>query len=382
MQKFIIELANDTLLWNDIILKKNEIHQKSLEQLQQLEIQLRELIPSPISQKQMYFQNYLTNFISMTKNRRSTYTIGPDNLEEKLIIEEIDQILMDKRFIEIICSSVYINLIPIIKIKFWFRYIRKFLNKSGINDFNIKLENLPRLEAQLSTLAFYEISHYFKELMKAIEENKQFFINNSMPQPTKLLKPIVDSKLRLLEFDEYEKLKYLIEAQLNGIVLDKAKTQTEYNIAVKKRIKRELKIKTKLGNNSNVNETKTVTLKKTETDQLKVILTKYGFFNLSMVENLSEANKNKIVELLNSNKIPYRIAMFNFLGYIEYLKNEHFKIKKDLNVKLSNWFNSDKDGRNIRGNINSLSTVTNENKTRYTAYKYKEKVQKDYKTLI
>jgi len=58
-----------------------------------------------------------------------------------------------------------------------------------------------------------------------------------------------------------------------------------------------------------------------------------------------------------------------------------FQIKNKLYKEVSKWFDSDKDGRNVKGNIYVLSKSSKEDKTRYTAFKHKEKVIKDYEQL-
>ena len=119
----------------------------------------------------------------------------------------------------------------------------------------------------------------------------------------------------------------------------------------------------------------------TRTEKIRADFGKHGFFELQKVKHLSESNKEKIIELISSNELPYRIAMFDFLGFITYLEREHFKTKYKLVKEISMWFDSDKEGRAVKGNISSLLKNTTENKDRYTAYKHKEKVQADYENL-
>jgi hypothetical protein len=121
--------------------------------------------------------------------------------------------------------------------------------------------------------------------------------------------------------------------------------------------------------------------KKAKSDKLKAKLKKYGFYKLTSVNQLSEMNKQKLVELINSKPLPYRIAMFDNLGFLRYLAKEHFLIKHKLYKEVSLWFNSDKDGRAVKGNISSLLPNTTENLNRYTAHNYKETVKKDYENL-
>ena len=73
--------------------------------------------------------------------------------------------------------------------------------------------------------------------------------------------------------------------------------------------------------------------------------------------------------------------MFDFLKFLDHLEKEHFKTKKKLFSEVSKWYNSDKEGRAVKGNISSLLKNTTENKDRYTAHQHKQIVQTDYQKL-
>ena len=75
------------------------------------------------------------------------------------------------------------------------------------------------------------------------------------------------------------------------------------------------------------------------------------------------------------------MAMFDYLDYFNYLERNHFETKRKLFIEVSKWFNSDKDGRAIKGNISSLMKTSMENKKRYTAFQHKENVIKDYEQV-
>jgi len=122
-------------------------------------------------------------------------------------------------------------------------------------------------------------------------------------------------------------------------------------------------------------------LTETKTDKLKAELGKYGFFELSKVKQLSEPNKQKLIELISSKGLPYSIAMFEFLDFLKHIEREYFKTKGILNKEVAKWFNSDKDGRSVKGNISSLSDYSTENKSKYTAHTHKETVKTDYQKL-
>jgi len=121
---------------------------------------------------------------------------------------------------------------------------------------------------------------------------------------------------------------------------------------------------------------------KTKSQLLSENLRAYGFFDLEKLKNLSDKNKNILIQLLTENKLPYVVAMLDYLDYFIYLEKNHFKSKYKLYIEVSGWFNSDKDGRAIKGNISSLLNNSTENKSRYTAFKHKERVTRDYGELL
>lgn len=122
-----------------------------------------------------------------------------------------------------------------------------------------------------------------------------------------------------------------------------------------------------------------LTSTETKTDKLKIELGKYGFFELSKVKQLSEPNKQRLTELINTNDLPYSIAMFEYLGFLKHLKAEHFTTDYKLFKAVANWFEVAE--RAVKGNIYVLNEFSKENRTRYTADQQKQKVQKDYEAL-
>lgn len=117
----------------------------------------------------------------------------------------------------------------------------------------------------------------------------------------------------------------------------------------------------------------------TKTDKLKAELGKYGFFELSKVKQLSEPNKQSLIELISTNDLPYSIAMFEYLGFLKHLKAEHFTTDYKLFKAVAKWFEVDE--RAVKGNIYVLNEHSKENRTRYTADQQKQTVQKDYEKI-
>jgi hypothetical protein len=119
----------------------------------------------------------------------------------------------------------------------------------------------------------------------------------------------------------------------------------------------------------------------TKTEKLKAVLGKYGFFELPKVKLLSEPSKQSLIKFIGENDLPYSIAMLDFLDFLKHLEKEYFKTKYKLNIEVSKWFDSDKDGRGVKGNISVLSENSNENKSKFTAHLHKETVEIDYQNL-
>ncbi len=122
-------------------------------------------------------------------------------------------------------------------------------------------------------------------------------------------------------------------------------------------------------------------IEKKPEDELKNTLKKHNFFELPKVKLLLDEHQEKLYQKINSEPLPYKIAMFDYLDFLNHLQSNYFTSKYKLNKELSKWFKSDNEGRTIKGHINSLNSFSNEDKNRYTAHLHKEIVQKDYKNL-
>jgi hypothetical protein len=115
----------------------------------------------------------------------------------------------------------------------------------------------------------------------------------------------------------------------------------------------------------------------TRTDRFKTELTKYHFFELSKVKQLSEPNQQNLIELLSNNKMPYGIAMFDELGFCEFLDKE-LGTKYKTDKILSRLYNPKaKDGTSAKHYRRSLVKVSD----RYKAGEHKETVKSDYEKL-
>lgn len=115
----------------------------------------------------------------------------------------------------------------------------------------------------------------------------------------------------------------------------------------------------------------------TKTQRLKSALAEVGFFDLPMVKILSESNKLKLVELIELNKMPYGIAMLDYLNFLTYLDKSQ-GAKKRANLIVSRLFNEKaKDDTSAKHYRSSLVKP----KPRYNASEYKQTVISDYQKL-
>lgn len=115
-------------------------------------------------------------------------------------------------------------------------------------------------------------------------------------------------------------------------------------------------------------------------NNIKNHLSEYAFFELPKVKILAKVKQESLIELLSTNKLPYCIAMIDYLGFIDYLTKNYFKTILERNTEMATWFKTNE--RAIKGNINILCKNSGKGSNRYTANKHKEKVEIDYKKLI
>lgn len=111
------------------------------------------------------------------------------------------------------------------------------------------------------------------------------------------------------------------------------------------------------------------------------MVSKYGFFDLPKTEKLEPSAKNELVQKIIENGIPYAVAMLDYLDFFKHLQNQYFSSKFKLHREVSKWFNSDKEGRAIKGNMNVLSEFSKEDRKKYTSFQHVEKVKSDYLNL-
>lgn len=120
----------------------------------------------------------------------------------------------------------------------------------------------------------------------------------------------------------------------------------------------------------------------TETDKStfnKSTLLEYGFYELGKVKTLSVNGKNQLLELILSNDLPYKIAMFDHLGFLVFL-NKELKTKEKTYALLSKWFNITE--RTIKGNCLVLNANSTDNREVYKADEYILTVKEDFLKIV
>jgi hypothetical protein len=116
-----------------------------------------------------------------------------------------------------------------------------------------------------------------------------------------------------------------------------------------------------------------------KTDRFEEELLKYGFYSLPKVAVLPSHLAKKLIAKVSQSSCAYQIAMFSFLGFIDHLLAQHVKTKKQLYSLIERI--TQKNERDVKGNILVLDDYSEENKARYAAHQYKETVINDYKSI-
>jgi hypothetical protein len=113
-------------------------------------------------------------------------------------------------------------------------------------------------------------------------------------------------------------------------------------------------------------------------DSFKDGLKELGFFSLPDIANLNPDNTESFLIKLFKEGNPYKIAMFVHIKFIKHLKTSDTAEK--VYKKLASLLNiSD---REVKGNVLVLNDKSTESTSRYTSYKFKEQVIKDYQSFI
>jgi len=144
-----------------------------------------------------------------------------------------------------------------------------------------------------------------------------------------------------------------------------------------------IKVHFPLQDKNNLTET-VIDTPKGACEKLKQALLENGFFNLPKVIELNEQSKGELVKLICVNDVPYKIAMFDFLSFIDYFLTEYAATRTEMYKKFAEIFcagNRPVSERTIQGNINDLSKNSANRDPRYTASIHREEVKNHYETL-
>jgi len=114
-------------------------------------------------------------------------------------------------------------------------------------------------------------------------------------------------------------------------------------------------------------------------DTLKLELNRYDFNSLIEIKDIGEKKRNKVLNLIITNDVPYQIAMLDHLGFIKHLDKNYCTSKDELQKLLAKILATGQ--RNVKGNILVLNPISREDRSRYTAHAYKEIVQNDFNRL-
>ena len=112
---------------------------------------------------------------------------------------------------------------------------------------------------------------------------------------------------------------------------------------------------------------------------LETFLKNYGFYYLPKVRTLAKKKQEALNLLIIGNDIPYKVAMFDFLGFNDHLLKQHFLTKNKLFKELASIFHTT--DRAIKGNLSVLNPKSKENRERYTAHEHKDLVLTQYQKL-
>lgn len=104
-----------------------------------------------------------------------------------------------------------------------------------------------------------------------------------------------------------------------------------------------------------------------------------GFDELDLVKCLSIGSYDTLMDFICSNKVPYKIAMLDYLGFIRHFTKKYGLGKKELCEKLGRMLLTS--SRTIQGNINVLYSSTGENKKLFTSHSYINTVKEDYQKV-
>jgi hypothetical protein len=118
----------------------------------------------------------------------------------------------------------------------------------------------------------------------------------------------------------------------------------------------------------------------TKADILREHLAGHGFFELPKLSGISDQGRTELISKMSNKGLPYQVAMFDHLGFIDYLLMEKCNSIKLQAYKLIGKI-LDKGADGVKKNILALNPMSQIDKNRYTAHLYIESVKNDIELL-
>ncbi len=106
----------------------------------------------------------------------------------------------------------------------------------------------------------------------------------------------------------------------------------------------------------------------------------YRFIELQKLNNLNEHTINRLVKEIIENPLHYSVAMLSFLGYLDNLKKTYSLSKEKIYSHIAKALRSDV--RTVKGNCLVLNPKSNEDRYKYQADQFVEKVEEDYNKIF
>lgn len=119
---------------------------------------------------------------------------------------------------------------------------------------------------------------------------------------------------------------------------------------------------------------------KTKYEQFIEEVTPYDFGGLDKVKALNKSGQVKLINLIITNDTNYAVPMLIHIGYYEILKKKYGLSNAKIFTHWSKALN--KSERGVKGNFNVLNPESKEDRYRYNAEDYVDKVAEDYQNLI
>ncbi|MDP4269933.1 MAG: hypothetical protein Q8909_07380 [Bacteroidota bacterium] len=106
------------------------------------------------------------------------------------------------------------------------------------------------------------------------------------------------------------------------------------------------------------------------------VISPYLFMELPKIKDLNPKAQNRLLKEILENNICYSVAMLSYLGYLDYLKKTYNLSKEMIYKHISKALKTDT--RTIKGNCLVLNPNSKEDRYKYQADQFIEKVELDY----